>query len=90
MAIQLNLTDDRGDYSAYARITSQTSDNNGIKTVITYQVSIWASQLAYESGKPSIDSDRYSVQLADLNSADFTGLYVHLHGQEKYRSGVFV
>ena len=90
MAIQLNLTDDRGDYSAYARIMSQTSDNNGGKTVITYQVSIWSSQSAYQAGKPSVDSDRYSVQLADLSSTDFTGLYVHLHGQEKYRSGIFI
>jgi hypothetical protein len=91
MAIQLNLTQGIDNYPvAYAKIVSQSSDNNSDKTSITYQVSVWKSINHKEANEPEIDHDRYEVTITDLVSTDFAGLYTHLLSQEKYKEGVMV
>ena len=91
MALQLELTIGIDTFStAYAKIISQSSDNNGDKTNITYHVSAWASKAHKDAGMSQIDTDRYEVMKVDLVTADFAGLYTRLKSQEKYVNGVDV
>ena len=91
MAIQLNLVQGIDTYpEAYAKITSQQSDNAGDKTNVTYHVSIWKSLAHKEAGEAPIDQDRYEVGFVTLASADFTGLYTDLLTKERYVGGVEV
>jgi hypothetical protein len=91
MAIQLSLTIGLDTYpQAYAKIVSQSSDNNAAKTSIAYQVSVWKSVAHKEANEPMIDNARFEVTITDLVSADFAGLYQHLMLQEKYKNSVMV
>ena len=91
MSIQLNLDVGIDNYpAAYAKIESQSSDNNADKSSVTYHVSVWASLAHKEAGANLIDNDRFEVMRSDLVSADFAGLYTHLLTQDKYKNGVEV
>ena len=91
MAIKLNLTKGLDNYpTAYARIVSQSSDNNGDKTSITYHVNVWKSQAHKDANDPEIDNDRYEVTITDLVTADFAGLYLHLITQDKYKDSIAI
>jgi hypothetical protein len=91
MSIQFELNIGIDNYpAAYAKIVSQSSDNNGEKTSIAYRVSVWKSAVHKEQEISTIDNDVFEVALVDLISADFAGLYTHLMMQNKYKDGVAV
>jgi len=94
MGILRTVTDNNGDeiIGAYSKITSQSSNNAKDKTNFTYQVETWKNQIAYETGKPCIQSlnHRDEVMMVDLVSVDIAGIYHHLMQHDRYKDGVMV
>jgi hypothetical protein len=91
MAIQFKTTIGIDEYpNAYAKIVSQSSDNNGDKTNFAYQVSIFASKDHKEAGVIPVDYHRDEVMIVDMVSVDIAGLYAHLAQHPKFIDGVAV
>jgi len=91
MAIQFDLTLGLDNYpKAYAKFTSQGSDNNAEKTSIVYNVSIWKSLAHKEAGEQPVLLHRDEVTITDIDTANFAGLYGHLHKHPMFSGGVMV